>query len=592
MNKMKEEKGYALLLVLFMIVIFTLLGMAVLSASLGGAIRSQTKQKDVQTLHLAEKALNESVAIIKAELDGEDDINVDLLEEKLNTEILPIVRNNNVSQSIGNANPVTTATVNPGNPPVIVVKVTANIDGVIRTLEQEISVNTFPDVLNYAAGSEGNLIINGAPYFMNGDLYAGNKLLIKNQAEYIYNSADGKNSTVNVGYPYLDGKAYVQSLDNFKYCDSREESVCTENAYKDINSTSDIGVTTIPTVLGTEKENVQFKPEEDFVQLNIDESFIDKVTEAIEGTANIRTEVKNKFNQGIPELIAYLSGDQNERYFDVQFPDKEDDDIPPFSDVVNTSDLQKSYIYNGNFNIGASGEYKQLIYDETVKNTRTEILDTHYYRSTWFIVNGDLNIENIASDPIEIRGNILVTGNLNITGNVSMDSTIFVLGSTSITDGSIVGLPSSFDSNQIKELVLLSKGEILITRVNSFKDIPDTGYNGDRVNGDITRLDAFFYTDSNAELYGVGSVFWIRGGFFAKGDLMINAVRGNTQEEIVNSETGEKEITFEDGSASTISNVRSRFVIDYNKDIFTNQNAGLPRVKGVNLKRGKKVLVK
>lgn len=43
MKLLKEERGSALLIVLFMILIFTLLGLTVLSASIGGATRSQTK---------------------------------------------------------------------------------------------------------------------------------------------------------------------------------------------------------------------------------------------------------------------------------------------------------------------------------------------------------------------------------------------------------------------------------------------------------------------------------------------------------------------------------------------------------------------
>ncbi|TXK85384.1 hypothetical protein [Paenibacillus sp. N3.4] len=68
MKVLKEERGAALLLVLFIILVFAMLGLAVMSASIGGAVRSETKQKDVQSLHLADKALNEAVAMIQGML--------------------------------------------------------------------------------------------------------------------------------------------------------------------------------------------------------------------------------------------------------------------------------------------------------------------------------------------------------------------------------------------------------------------------------------------------------------------------------------------------------------------------------------------
>lgn len=606
MNRWKDEQGAALLIVLFMIIVFTMLGMAVLSASLGGAVRTETKQKDVQSLHLAEKALNEAVALLKANLDGQD-ISADAISEQINL-ILPIIKQNIVSRGTEfQENPVISASVS-GNPPIVFVEATATVDGVKRKLEQQITINTYPDMLNYAAGSEGNLIINGSPYFLNGDLYAGDKLKIKNEANYLYNDPIEKSEPAR--FPFLDGKAFVQSFDKFTYCDGKNGAFnCNSNSnYVPISHTSNSGLTTIPVVLSTQKDNVQFKSQESFVQLNMDESFIDKITEALHGDSASRTIVKNKYYASIPNLITYIDDSLPESQKLPNFPLNASDEevneykskLQTFVDTINSDEIGGiTVLYKGNFNMGVGGGFSQLLYTTGAKGSRTGHLSNvapcqeTYCNSNWFIIDGDLNIEPTADkSPIKIRGNILVTGNVNIQGKVDIDATIFSLSNyqatqsnskasvvaskiatgVEISDASIKGLNN-------KELLLMSKGKILITRVNSFKDLPTSGYPS--TNSDIARLDAFFYTEDDAELYGVGSVFWIKGGFFARGDLTINAVRGNTDE--INSS-----IIFAPGQ-SIIDKEFSRFVIEYNEDIFTNQNVGLPRVRGINLKTSKKV---
>lgn len=65
---LKEERGSALVLVMFIVLILTILGLSVLSATVGGAQRTETRKNDVQSLHLAEKTLDEAVAYITSSL--------------------------------------------------------------------------------------------------------------------------------------------------------------------------------------------------------------------------------------------------------------------------------------------------------------------------------------------------------------------------------------------------------------------------------------------------------------------------------------------------------------------------------------------
>ncbi|OCT14254.1 hypothetical protein A8709_25830 [Paenibacillus pectinilyticus] len=607
LNRLKEERGAALLLVLFIIIVFTMIGMAVMSASIGGAVRSQTKQKDVQSVHLAEKALNEAVAMIQGKLTGQHAINLDLLADQLKIEIAKIndKSKNETRTEYAKSDVITNAELKQEEyPQKITISVTATIDGVTRSLEQNLIINSYPDALKYAGGSQdGNFIINGSPYFLGGDanaggIYAGRQLLIKNEAEYYYESDDKKMGSTT--FPSLEGTAYVQSLSSIRYCDTPN---CTD--YKPIQEATGNGeAKKAENILGRTSET-QIKSNKDFIGINMNESFEDKLTEAIGGDARDWTYIDEHFND-MSAVMNYISGklqliNGDESHISPIKPSGTDSTdtvteydrrLAKYKLLVNSEIGNETFLHRGNFNLN-NLDYSQLLYATGVdslgekfgKTFRKDANDDGYYRSNWFIIDGDLNITNTTSTAIQVRANILVTGNVNIVGQVDMDSTIFALGNTVIEDASIKGLDN-------KELVLMSKGSILITRVNTngdglFKDIPDNQYElafgkDSKNNGDIKRLDAFFYTDSTAELYGVGSIFWIRGGFFAKGDLTINAVRGRA--EVVGTSIQPEE------PQSNILGERARFIISYNKDIFIDQSAALPRVKSVQLLRGKKIM--
>lgn len=179
-------------------------------------------------------------------------------------------------------------------------------------------------------------------------------------------------------------------------------------------------------------------------------------------------------------------------------------------------------------------------------------------------------------DPIPIEANILVTGNVLISGNVNFNSSIYVLGSSELLDAYIGGIGEN-------GLVLLSKGKIKVSRFNEFDNV-NGGYNpNDKTDNRV--MEAFFYTDDEAILYGVGSTFWIHGGFFAKKNLTINAVRGNAEENVTGTD-----IDFDLQAQYANQPHMSRFVIEYNRDIFRTQGSGLPRVKVIGVELDKKKL--
>ncbi|MNC25152.1 hypothetical protein D3C75_732290 [compost metagenome] len=214
----------------------------------------------------------------------------------------------------------------------------------------------------------------------------------------------------------------------------------------------------------------------------------------------------------------------------------------------------KSVIYKGNLTLDGT-ELRGINYSQSAKNSTSP--------RNWYIIDGDLIINNYGNaTPIQVRANILVTGKVEIRGKVEFDSTIFALRASSADsseDYTTIVEDASIEGMNGKELVLISQGRILINRLAAF------------TNNEPAPLDAFFYTDSDAKLYGVGSIFSLSGGFFAKGDLTINAVRGSASE-------GAGDI------AITANNSLIRFKAAYNDQIFNDQQAGLPRVRTVNIR--------
>ncbi|MEK4292836.1 hypothetical protein [Paenibacillus sp. FSL R5-0914] len=584
-----NERGSALVLVMFVALLLTILGLAVLGATMGGAQRTETRENDVQSLHLAQKGLDEAVAYIQTKLDGRKDIDPDHMEDEIknivnevSTKIVGV--SNDVTELSGAGFTIKSITYEKQDKQkyYVDIEAQATVNGVKRQLKQKIVIDTYPDFLKYAFGSEGVLTLNGAPGF-HGNIYAGEKLVISDVAKYKYKGPglltkqtqyprvglfSGGGSIVGVTEKVSE--VHVQSLQTIEYSGFVGSGVVSSN-----NAT-----TILPKILGVAKEQVLIKPYKKFIQINVLESFIDKVTEAI-GTGN-RDRVKDAVDKN--ELGDYLKNkmtnlpDSNLPNKPV-LPDKpteaeEDDYNLKYSQYLDNlknykirqnlllKDRTTSAIYYGDLLIDGIDK-QQLTFTAGSKSGND--ID----KPKWIIVKGNLEINNYSSDQnnfLPIQANIIVTGSVTIKGRVAFNSTMYVLGETVVEDAVIKGLND-------KELVLISKGAVLINRIDAFTDKAE-------------EMKAFFYTDSNAELYGVGSIFWLNGGFFAKGNLTVNAVLGQVQP--LSSGVG---FEFRDQDKVLDSNLFQRFQVKYNQEVFTHQQSSLPRVQQVNVTVGPLELV-
>ncbi|MNO34364.1 hypothetical protein D3C76_243960 [compost metagenome] len=573
----RNERGYALILVMFMVVIFLILGTAVMAATIGGATRTEKREDDVQSLHLAEKTLDEAVAYLVSQYDGEamrpEDLAYDMLQsevDKLKDKITN-TRLNGAEGKIIKAEPRELAPDHTSYSVTLTAEATVN--NTKRTLQQEVIISSYPEFLNYAFGSEKDVIINGSVFSPKGSIYAGKELRIDNWADYNYLTID---KWTEAAYPRLDlkddNKVFVQSLNAIKVhtgmIGDREE-----DDYTSYLSSSK----TIDELLGIPEDKIQIRSNEKFVSIDVEETFIDKATEAT-GNNLARTEIKNAIKSGdsttfSDKLASYGVTKMTAQPVKPTPPldldnmsemDDYYDNLDDYNDYIRQfSNISDSMLYDGNLELDGI-EYKALEFD----NDAQQGINSSDVK--WFIVNGNLNIKNYNPDPedLKIKGNILVSGDVTISGNVLVDATIYTLGKTTLQDAIIRGM-EDVDDHDRKQLMMISKGKIFINRV----DAPNN--HGSYSSGGPNTLDAFFYTDDSAELFGVGSVFWLHGGFFSKGTLTINAVRGDVTDHGV-------DFNFQ-GAQEGLDKDKSRFVIEYYDKFFDNQSSALPRVEKLSV---------
>ncbi|MBP2109935.1 hypothetical protein [Paenibacillus silagei] len=583
-QQFRSENGSALVLVMFIVLLLTILGMGILSATVGGAVRTETRENDVQSLHLAQKGLDESTAYIQASLSQISDINPDKLEDVL-SRLDKQGLNVSTKLGVGSSGMIDYIKYKDKKSDDIMqlrqyyidVEASALVNGVQRTLQQRITIDTYPDFLKYAFGSEQNVYLNGAPV-LKGNIYAGKKLVISNRAEYKYlGDSDLKKSTM---FPQIQpngidaanlGEVFVQSLKDIEY--HVFDPSGNGGEAKILADSSDMKQT-VKDIMGISLDKIKIKEQKKFVQINVEESFIDKLVEATSpSNDNAAEALRGRLSQKSPsELAEWLQTGslinaktvtpppekpaQNEEESDQDYLarlEQYDNELLAYHHFF--MDLNQSYRVGGNLTIEGNDFYG-LTFKETAKRGAVP---------KWIVVDGNLNIINNKSGSIPIKANILVTGDVKIKGNVSFDSTMFVLGRTTVEDAVISGLGTGTDK---KELVLISKGPVLVNRIDAFS------------NADPDEMNAFFYTDADAKLYGVGSIFWLKGGFFSKGDLTVNAVLGNTSEP--SDAVLPSQLIFSEPQV-TEPRARERFRVIYNHRVYTDQQSSLPRVRKVNI---------
>lgn len=260
---LKEEKGYTLLTVMLVLLVFTVLGLTILSVSINGARRTQIRQENIEDNLDAIRNLNEAVAYIKASV--RNTYNPGMTVNDFSQFVSNNLLNNPYGYQITDARPDLKEFTR-------VLTVTSKVRK-SAVFQQTVYITPMPSFLKYAIGSRETLTINGSLYLKEGNIYAKNGLEISNQAKYIYNNSQREVATTfpsvlshSQNYLYLNDQ-------NITFCDDRNGK-CYVNGIKQtflplksdqLDSVFDPNAPTIA------------KDDTDFIDVDIVKTFIDKL---------------------------------------------------------------------------------------------------------------------------------------------------------------------------------------------------------------------------------------------------------------------------------------------------------------------------
>ncbi|UOE75555.1 hypothetical protein [Parageobacillus thermoglucosidasius] len=544
-----NEKGHSLVVTMLIITIFLLLGLTIMSVAIYQARFTEVRVEDVESFHEATKAIEETIAEMKTRIE-DFDMSTEDLDSKLDIEGLQNrygvkiedVTSNYIEASYQKKLLFTRVYI-----------ISYDIKDkdshkTYKTVERRVIVTSTPSFLKYALGSQENVVLNGGAY-IEGNIYAGKNAYMTNVANYI--DFDNNEYMEPTSFPTTSKNSVLFVNGSYFSCD-HDKNDCydynvEDNAFQRIVENYSNGIH-----FQSQAPSIQ-KEREEFIDVDFEWTVKDKLLNA----AGMETkEYNNYINKRIDQLFTELIEQKR------------------FAVLKSVSELREKINSIDQSIILQSGDSSQFVLDG--EELDGEVLDL---QDRWLIVDGDLVLR--ANKPITIKGNIIVFGNLEIFGigqdkknkNIDLDSTVYVFGRRDLNvPGRTLIYNANINITGDKVVVLLSRGPLEIARINEFENTLSLKQ---------PNLKGYFYTESSATVYAVGSYINIEGGLFARGDtsapdfdvsgLVINAYRGQVERPNRLSFTQSNDIE------------QSRFVIRYEPHVFIDRVDGLPFVKKLSL---------
>ena len=515
-----NEKGSALLTVMLMMLIFTILGLTIISSSISGSKRIQVREDEVVSSLDSIKQVNEGIAYIKSTINSSYSPAMDIINYQKKIEEIEAKEAEYKIEDISDQYNIDVDTDYTR-----VFDVTAASDSTGTVYKQRAYITAMPSFLKYALGSRKNLTMNGSVYIKDGHIYAKDSLYLSNEARYVVGSKKTKKTELS----YVNSDSILEAYGPINHCMSNP-------CYTDIDNESNgringkwhsLNKTQLSD--GFQQAPIYYLPNEKYIDVDIPRTVIDKLLEI-----NVMT----KYDAGTNHL-EFLS-----------IPNQ----VEEINTIVEAADPSRNYYIQN--------DHDRVVIEANRKTSENEPLFS-IDKGNWLIIDGDAHIENSGNEDLNIQANLLITGNLRIAGDVAFDSTVYVLGNVDVNNANIQGYEYTKDGKSMMgELILMNEKTLTIAKINKFKNPDLSSY----------ELNAYFYTASDANLYAVGSYISITGGLFANRNLEVNSYRGST-------EYGQNDLNF----TPSTDYADSRLVISNNKTLFLSQAQGLPRVSNLQV---------
>lgn len=531
----KREEGYVLVLVLVTMAALAVLSLAAMQVNLVTNKLTVIRTEDTQLNEDAKSALNVIAANVRNRFPLHDSNTVpehmasegafnDAIHETLATDE-PFLQFNetsdsNITYSIrlkedDDANLLNTAPFTK----ILQVNVVASrqVDPEQPLLKveytQDLYLTALPSFLYYVLGSDQQLSVNGMPT-LKGNLYSGGPLSFSRTADYQLNGEKKQLSNMPSSLLHIDGRIDLQKLTDCVGCSAKGYFTAGQEI---AGETADYGIS-----------QSQFSP------FQYEYSIIEFLNRHVERTLAYTNDVETAiFDEN---MLAWT-----DKAFEIERVLSDDgltfiERPTPYVDANVYNSLLKPTI---------------IKLPPTLSNQSMYVKESIVRQSTPLLFDGDVVIESTSQ--LTIERPLIVRGNLTIRGNVSFASTVYALGDTFIDRANILPI----DETKGNSLVLLSKGKILLNRINEFDETPTT-------------LQAFLYSDSidPTYIYAVGSTLQINGGLYSKGPMYVNVFRGSFSNEA--SLTPE---AYFDSRVPSHDAALARLTLTYNDTVFNQLNS-------------------
>lgn len=508
MKVFKNEKGYTLLFTFAAIVLFSILGLSLITLTSNGVSRNEVRQSTSQSHDLAEKGVTYFSEHLNAELTAEIQNlkNSSHKKSAVSNQFIEFA-NKYACKGLSSFDSLTTVysedkfktiTSDLGTTKICILKIEESTTNEysrlitfksIGTVKGETNETTFestsevgysyvPEALNYAVSTNesGNLYMFGGIQ-IEGNVKASNDIYVSNKAFWS-----------NTNSP-----RWVQSvLPRIKPIDGiTQPKVYAKNVYRIDDSSSN--PLTPSSVIAKENPNIK--------KTKITDSTISDAFHTLNGepTPVLANEKADGSRIEVSNIVSTISG------------------VPNNGKHKNVQIIR----YNGNF-VGATSKdsKKYEVGDEKALFISGNMNIGRYS------LNGNYSNDSSQYNDFELNGNYYVEKNLVISGaKLKGNAVIYVKGSVDIEYSTINAGPN--EQNNTIFIFAEKPIEIHNISVNSSPGIegdPESKGGGSVING-------FFYTNSNFLMYGVGSNTRITGGVSAK-HTTFTALRGHGVDEL------------------------------------------------------------
>lgn len=472
------------MMVLLVTTLLTILMLSLMGAMLQSSQFVNVSTNTVKTKLSAERAVEEATARIEATVNGlngsisgpNPTLTPSILPSTLSSDLTSIQNQSGSGLTIQEN--VIKNDLNSGGLYLDKLTLTAPLNNSNKKLVRTMTVSTAADIFRYSVVTDGDLILNGASY-LTGNIYVSKNLYISNQGKYLnqqlYQNGTAASTTYyfpKTSFPAVTGNVTIKG-DAYS------------NSYVNHTCSGECG--TLPDTHSIPKNSIN-----DYFYKQYDPTILNDQIQSNE--VDIGGAISSAYNYWKPIL--------NQRSWNWN------PNIKAYSSV----------------NLG-SGNYQ---------------------------VNGDLvilgNLTMSRSSTLNVTGNIYIGGSASLSGtitasgsngiyinqslyvnNLTMNGKMYVNGSGDTTiqhdfssNGSVYSngniIVSDLTTNTNNDtLLLLSKGNILLKNNNEF-----SAWDNKKI------LNAYFYSNGDLEIYGIGSNLEINGGVYSSHSITLNAVKGTT----------------------------------------------------------------